>query len=267
MRSAKAVGAAMAVAAALVIAAGSARGCKHQTTRAHGPVPLAAGGAAVEDVDARADELIEDALTHKVRTWTFAIEQYDLRIEDAEMRTTLDSVLERSKADVAVNGGFFDANGKALGLAISDGKILSRLSTTISGGVMTFDGERLRLFASEGFAIPEGTRFAVQCKPRLVVDGAPNIKSDDGQRSERTALCLRDGGKTLDVVVVREASGAATGPSLFALGRFLAKRGCEGALNLDGGPSTGIAWREPDGKALQYAPRRGVRHAVTFTHR
>jgi uncharacterized protein YigE (DUF2233 family) len=233
----------------------------------HGQVPLAAGGAAVEDVDASTDELVEDALRNRVRTYTFALERYDLRIADVEMRTTLDSVLERTDADFAVNGGFFDANGKALGLAISDGMIVSPLSKTMSGGVITFDGERARLFASEGFTTPEGTKFAIQCKPRLVVEGAPNVKSDDGQRSERSALCLRDGGKTMDVVIVREASGAATGPSLYALGRFLAKRGCENALNLDGGPSTGVAWRDDDGKALQFAPRRGVRHAVTFKRR
>ena len=230
-------------------------------------VPLAAGGAAVDDGDGGSGEfLVEDALRHRARGWTFALEQYEMRIEDVGMSTALDAVLERTNAEVAVNAGFFDPSSKPVGLAMSDGIILSRVSTTMSGGVVTFDGERARLFASEGFTTPEGTRFAIQCKPRLVVDGAPNIRSDDGQRSERTALCLRDGGKTIEVVIVREESGAATGPSLFALGRFLARRGCEGALNLDGGPSTGIAFRE-DGKPRIFAPRRPVRHAITFKRR
>ena len=261
-----AAAAAVVAAVTLGVVSGKGRLRPRRVDPAAKRVPLAAGGAAVEDPDAAADEIVEDALRHRVRTWTVALPGYELEIEDAEMRTSLDALLERTGGEIAVNGGFFDPSAKPLGLAMSKGIVLSRLSTAMSGGVVTFDGERARLFASEGFTAPEGTRFAIQCKPRLVVDGAPNVKSDDGQRSERTALCLRDEGRTLDVVVVREASGAATGPSLYALGRFLARRGCEGALNLDGGPSTGIAWRE-DGQARQYSPRRGVRHAVIFKRR
>ena len=240
-------------------------GCKRRTaepTRAR--VPSAAGGAAVEDPDA-GDQIVEDARRYDVRTWSFALDRYDLRIEDVGMGTALDAVLERTNADLVVNGGFYDPEGKAVGLAMSDGAVVSRLAHT-TGGVVTFDGERARLWATETFAIPDGTRFALQCKPRLVVDGAPNVRSDDGHRSERTALCLRDGGKTIEVVIVRVDSTESAGPSLFALGRFLARHGCEGALNLDGGPSTGLAWRE-DGKVRLLAPRRPVRHAVTIKRR
>src|SRR5687768_12402185 len=117
-----------------------------------------------------------------------------MTIEDAAMATSLDQVLERSGAELVVNGGFFDPAGKPVGLAMSGGALISRLSTTMSGGVLTSDGERARLSPTESFVLPEGARFAVQCKPRLVVDGAPNVRSDDGHRSERTALCLRDEG-------------------------------------------------------------------------
>jgi len=146
---------------------------------------------------------------------------------------------------------------------------VSRLAPALSGGVVTWDGDRAKLWESESFAMPDGARFAVQCRPRLVVAGAPNVKSDDGHRSERTALCLRDGGRSIDVVIVKGASGGggeSAGPSLFALGRYLAQRGCEDALNLDGGPSTGVAWRE-NGAIRVLAPARPVRHAVTFRRR
>ncbi len=244
----------------------AAAGCRRQRTEpAEKRVPLAAGGAAVEDTDA-GDALVEDALRYPVRAWSFSLDRYEMKIEDVGMTTALDSVLERTGAELVVNGGFFDPTGKPLGLAMSDGAVLSRLSSAASGGVLTSDGERARLWETETFNLPEGTRFAIQCRPRLVVEGAPNVRRDDGQRSERTALCVRDGGKTVEVMIVKSEGGEASGPSLFALGRFLARRGCEGALNLDGGPSTGIAWRE-NGKTTLIAPRKGVRHAVAFKPR
>jgi uncharacterized protein YigE (DUF2233 family) len=238
-------------------------GCKRRSPDgSRGHVPLAAGGAPVDDGDA-GDSLVEDARRYDVRMWTFSLDRYQMRIEDVAMSTALDAVLTRANAELVVNGGFFDPRGKPVGLVMSDGAVLSRLATSLSGGVVTSDGERAKLWESESFAIPEGTRFALQCRPRLVVDGAPNVKRDDGQRSERTALCLRDGGKTVDVVIVTGTTAESAGPSLFALGHFLARRGCEGALNLDGGPSTGIAWRE-DGAVRLLAPHRPVRHGVSF---
>lgn len=249
---------------ALIVSSAGCRRRKADPTNVR--EPLAAGGAAVEDEGDASDALVEDARRYAVRTWPFSLDRYAMRVEDVGMTTALDAVLERTGAELAVNGGFFDPEGKALGLAMADGAMLSRLSITASGGVLTSDGERAQLWETEKFKLPEGTKFAIQCRPRLVVDGAPNVKRDDGQRSERTALCVRDEGKTVEVLTVKAESGEVSGPSLFALGRFLARRGCNGALNLDGGPSTGLAFRE-NGAITLLAPRRPVRHAVTFTRR
>jgi uncharacterized protein YigE (DUF2233 family) len=258
--------AAFVAAAALLTALLTVAGCKRRTSDAgRGHVPLAAGGAPADDGDA-GDALVEDARRYDVRTWTFALDRYEMRIEDVGMSTALDDVLKRANAELVVNGGFFDPQGKPVGLVMSDGAVLSRLATSLSGGVVTSDGERAKLWESESFKMPEGAKFALQCRPRLVVDGIANVKRDDGQRSERTALCLRDGGKTIDVVIVTSTSSESAGPSLFALGRFLARRGCEGALNLDGGPSTGIAWRE-EGAVRLLAPHRPVKHGVSFRAR
>lgn len=251
----------------LALAAALASCKRHDDRPARAHVPLPAGGAAVEEPDAGAvAPLIEDARRYEVRTWSFALDRYEMRMVDAGMSTALDALLSQSDAELVVNGGFFDPQGKPVGLVVSEGAVVSRLAPGLSGGVVTWDGERAKLWESESFAMPDGARFAVQCRPRLVVDGAPNVKSDDGHRSERTALCLRDGGKSIDVVIVKGSSGESPGPSLFALGRYLAQRGCEGALNLDGGPSTGVAWRE-NGAVRLLAPARPVRHAVSFRRR
>ena len=236
----------------------------------------AAGGS--NEGDSALDDpttLVEDHRRYRVRTWSFPLARYELRIEDAAMTTALDAILGKSDAELVVNGGFFGADNKPVGLAMSNGAVLSRLSKQMSGGVLASDGARAQLYPAELYQFDDaeaGTEagasvshtFAIQCKPRLVVGRAPNIKTDDGKRAERTALCLRDGGEVIDVVVVRGSEdGESPGPSLFALARHLFRVGCENALNLDGGPSTGVAWHE-DGGVQLLAPRAPIRHAITF---
>jgi uncharacterized protein YigE (DUF2233 family) len=265
------LGVLFAAAALLVL---SRRGAR----RASGLSRVPAGGAAqAEDAHAALESagdaggtamaIVEDARRYAVRVWSFGLDRYELRIEDAGMSTALDAVLGRANAELVVNAGFFDRDGKPVGFAVSEGAVLSRLGKTLSGGVLSSDGARADLFASEDFVFPDGGTFAIQCRPRLVVDRHANVKSDDGKRAERTALCVRNAGRTVDVVVVRGSEDAESpGPSLFALASHLADAGCESALNLDGGPSTGVAWREGDGVKL-LAPRGPVRHVIAFRER
>lgn len=229
--------------------------------------PSPAGGVASVTQEAAGSTIVENGRGYPVRTWTFPLERYELAILDVHMTSTLGAALERAGADVVANGGFFDKDGRPVGLAISGGERLSPIAPSLSGGVVTIDDERAQLLPTEGFVLPENTRFAVQCRPRLVVDGVANVRSDDGKRAERTALCLRDGGRTIELVVVRADDAAdEAGPSLFALARWLEQRPCEAALNLDGGPSSGVAWREGD-ETRVLAPRAPIRHAVAFRRR
>lgn len=244
----------------MLLAVAACRGDK-KADAAKGKVPLAAGGAP------SSGGLSEDAFEYEVKSWTRPLESYELTIEDVGMSTALDSVLERSGGDLVINGGFFDDQKKALGLTMSNGIRLSPVAKKMSGGILTVSGEgkKAELFETESFDPPEMLKFAVQCRPRLVVRGEPNVKSDDGKRSERTAVCLRDGGKTIEALVVKGGEG---GPSLYALGQWLAARGCEDALNLDGGPSTGAAWlEEGTGEKKLLAPRGPIRHAIVFKKR
>lgn len=228
----------------------------------------AAGGS--NESDTGSDDLtavVEDHRRYQVKTWSFPLARYELSIEDTSMTTALDTTLAKADAELVVNGGFFGPDHKPVGLAMSKGAVLSRLSKQMSGGVLVSDGDTAQLFAAETYEMPDGGTFAIQCKPRLVVDRVANVKTDDGKRAERTALCLRDGGKVIDVVIIRGSEdGESPGPSLFALARFLERSGCESALNLDGGPSTGVAWRE-DGGVQLLAPRAAVRHVVAFRER
>ncbi len=183
-----------------------------------------------------------------------------LRVLDLGMTRDLSRALEETSASLVVNGGFFDPAQRPEGLVISAGATLSARSDTLGGGVLAITGGRGALAAAEGFVAPPEAYFAIQARPRLVVDGASGIAKDDGRAAERTALCLRDEGRTLEVVVAR-GDAAGRGPTLALLADMLVRRGCSGALNLDGGPSTGVAWRE-DGKPHALSPRGPLRHAI-----
>jgi exopolysaccharide biosynthesis protein len=193
--------------------------------------------------------------------WSFSLRDVSLTIEDVHMGVRLDEVLERTSAELVVNAGFFDPAGEPLGLAVSDSRVLSPASKTMSGGVLRIDGGIGKLVATEDFELSAPIpNFAVQCRPRLVVGGRVNIRQDDGPRAARTALCLRDAGRTLEIVLGRPTSGVPE-PTLYELAVSLASLGCSDALNLDGGPSTGAAFRGPTGVEL-LAPRRAVRQAI-----
>ena len=53
----------------------------------------------------------------------------------------------------------------------------------------------------------------------------------------------RSGHGNVEIVLARGRNDEPGGPSLFRLARWLVAEGCEDALILDGGPSTGAAWR------------------------
>lgn len=195
--------------------------------------------------------------------WSFPLDSFEVGLSDVHGASDLASALRTSNAAFVVNGGFFDRDGAPIGLAVADHRVLSPFSRSLSGGVLVVTEGRASLFDADAFNANTNASFAIQCRPRLVVDRRANVKSDDGHRAERTALCARDEGRVLEVVLARSAVG---GPSLFAFARHLATDGCENALNLDGGPSTGAAWREASA-VREERPRGPIRHAIVVKRR
>ncbi len=186
-------------------------------------------------------------------------------VVDARMGTDLARYVRRG-ADLAINGGFYGTDERPEGLVVARRRTISPYLERIGGGIVALAAARaVQLDAEAPYELPEGTEFAIQCRPRLVVDGQVTIRRQTPQTAARTALCLRDGGASLDVYVARvDPSRGRAGPTLWTLAHHLVEEGCEQALNLDGGPSTGVAWRE--GRAIRHLPaRRGIRHAVLFS--
>lgn len=208
-------------------------------------------------------ELLPDGSTYLLHQFRFDLAHAEMSITDLGMTKPLRHALEDEDASLVFNGGFFSPTTAPEGLAFAGGTELSTLDRELGGGIVTVGTDHLgRLHDTADYAQPSGTAFAIQCRPRLIVDGAPNIRSDDGRRADRTVLCLRDGGRTMDLIIARtdDLTGMG-GPTLYELSRLLRGRGCRNALNLDGGPSTGVAWRERGG-IRSLSSRGPVRHGV-----
>jgi Phosphodiester glycosidase len=179
----------------------------------------------------------------------FSGHAFRIDLGDAELRLvpaggpstlqTVEQIASPFPAVVAVNASFFDSEGRAIGLAVSEGRLVAtgRRSTW---GALVVSGTDARIVPGSAISDPLAHRLIVQGLPRLVAGGkVPGLKP---QVAERTAVCAA-GSRVVIVVVNRAESNA------FA--RFLAEPaektglGCSDALNLDGGPSTQLVVRLP----------------------
>jgi len=153
--------------------------------------------------------------------------------------------LEKEEAVLAVNGGYFDPDNRALGLIIHEG-IVSGHPYQGFGGMFAIrgDGERVRVRwnVAEPYMPGEPLSSALQNFPMLVLPGgAPNMNIDDnGQLAPRTAVGQDRYGRLVFIV----SPGSVF--TLTRLGQWLAASDLdlEAALNLDGGSSSGLMVRE-----------------------
>ncbi len=142
---------------------------------------------------------------------------------------------EEHDAWLVVNGTFFSHSGEPMGLLRQGDAELNPLRTA-DWGVFEVDGRgNARLVHTRDYVPAAEVEMAVQCGPRVVIDGSvPSLKP---QSAHRTALCIR-GPSEVAVVITRGAVLAD------AFGAWLAHDlGCRDALLLDGGPSTQLSAR------------------------
>jgi uncharacterized protein YigE (DUF2233 family) len=140
-------------------------------------------------------------------------------------------------AVLVVNGGFFDTDGRPLGLRIADGRKVIGLRAVVDWGVLVLRPGRAAIVHSRDYATaaaaPPPVTGAIQVGPRIVIGGqVPGLKP---QAARRTAVALEPDGRRLTVVVANARLQAAD------LGRTLAGLGFKDALMLDGGPSTQLS--------------------------
>lgn len=158
---------------------------------------------------------------------------------DPPLRRTVEQIVASYPVVVATNASFFDKEGRAMGLAVDEGRAMVP-SNRRSWGALVIDGKQSRIMLGADIQDPLDHRLIVQGIPRFLVGG--KVQQLKPQVAERTAVCA--GGNT--VVLVVSTRAAAT-----AFARFLADPpdqgglGCWDALNLDGGPSTQLVVKLP----------------------
>lgn len=144
----------------------------------------------------------------------------------------------REKAVAAVNGGFFDTAGHSLGLRISGGRLRSRLKSS-DWGVFSIAGGKARIRHTRDFPrdrkLQHRISQAVQCGPRLVVDGAPTTVKP--QTARRIGIGIQRDGKVV-IALSDQALALQDWANLWASKSGL---NCRDALNLDGGGSTQLS--------------------------
>jgi hypothetical protein len=167
---------------------------------------------------------------------------------------------------LVINGGYWAYAGRRRiiqGLLVVNGKRIAPFVPRAGGGVLAVRADRAELSAAEDWQDDDSAQLALQCKPRLVSRGVVVPKLESQRRAARTALCIRDGGRTLDAYLTDERLR----PTLPELAAFLLAEGCADALNLDGGPSTAAIFRRPGDEPLAVGVGLELPYGLGFSAR
>jgi hypothetical protein len=207
-----------------------------------------------------ADAPVSD-MYHRFR---IALASTRIAFVDLHYRTPLVEAL--GEHTLVINGGYWAYAGERRviqGLLVVNGKRLAPFVPRAGGGVLSIRGGRAELIGADQWQADSAAELLLQCKPRLVSQGKLIPKLDAHRRAARTALCLRDGGNTLDAYLTDEHLR----PSLAELGAFLLAEGCTDALNLDGGPSTAAVFRRADDLPLAVGVGLELPYGLGFSPR
>jgi hypothetical protein len=184
----------------------------------------------------------EDAEAFSGHAFRIDLDVAELRLVPAGgplSRRTVEEIVAPYPAVVAINASFFDKEGRAMGLAVDEGRLIASGKRQSWGALVVKDKKALIVLGGD-INDHLAHRLIVQGIPRLVVGG--KVQQLKRQLAERTAVCAQD-----NVIVLVVSTKAET----TAFARFLADPpekgglGCEFALNLDGGPSTQLVVKLP----------------------
>jgi hypothetical protein len=169
-----------------------------------------------------------------------------------------------------INGGYFESDYRPSTWLV-DGAELAPKSDTSKGGVLALGtgdsasqlGSPSRPFVGAFSDLHFEPTLAVQSFPLIVeAGGRVGIHKDDGRRAARTIACLSE--RQLHFIVIAAPRG--DGPTLLETAQLLraprpAGFGCDVALNLDGGPSSGV-WFAPSIPTKSRPPMAPVAYAI-----
>jgi uncharacterized protein YigE (DUF2233 family) len=171
--------------------------------------------------------------TMRVRITAFRVSPRYVELAEGRPLTAA-AWLRAQHARVAVNAGYFDEMNRPLGLRVARARKVSSLRQA-DWGVFTIRHGRAAIVHTRDYRPSRYTTMAVQCGPRLVVDGkATQLKP---QWARRTGIGIDRTGK----VIIAIADGEISFDDWAAQWAAHDRLDCLNALNLDGGGSTQLA--------------------------
>ncbi len=190
-----------------------------------------------------ADEPVEDITILRIDPDRF---RFDVAYDPQGRK--LEDWLTETGADMIVNGGYFRKEQGTFipdGLIVADGETIGESYGDFAGMFAVGEnGPQLRWLRSTPYDPSEPLRAALQCFPVLIKPGGRigfPAESEDGIRARRTMIGQDRSGRILFLLAAR---------GFFTL-RQLSVYLHDGdldldiAMNLDGGPSTGMAFADP----------------------
>jgi len=157
---------------------------------------------------------------------------------------TIKFLAQEGHARLAINGGFFGADFKPLGLRISAGKQLNPIKRISWWGVFAIVLNKPQLFSFKDYAPAAKPEFAIQSGPRLVVAGSIPSTLKEGLDERAGIGATADG----DFIIAITERAWITTTEFAQWMRSSEGGGCINALNLDGGHSAQLYYEGTKGQ-------------------
>ena len=138
----------------------------------------------------------------------------------------------KTGAIAVINGGYFDDKTQAIGLRVADGKRTQNFYSKANWGVFTVRDGKATITHTRDYKGSPSTQQAMQCGPRLVVNG--KVTDLKPQSARRSGIGVDASGE----VVLAVCDGALSFQEWATLWADPQGLNCRNALNLDGGGST-----------------------------
>ena len=208
--------------------------------------------------------VVEDATAGQrvtVDVAIFSAKSISLRVIDNPDGQSLAAVMKREKCLCGVNGGYFDAEFKPLGLRVTDDTTFSPLRRArLITGILLQSDRAIDVVRVGEFSHTKKLIAAVQSGPFLV-EGNKRIRGlNDSQLARRTFAGLT----TNDRAVLGFCSDVSLGQlaNILATAPIAADSKIRRAMNLDGGSSSAFWFAREDGSAFSISGRKPVRDFV-----
>lgn len=161
---------------------------------------------------------------------------------------TIAELHEQHNSHLTFNGGFFTPEFNPTGLLISNSKTLNPLSNAdLLNGIFAIDTQNKPTIISPIAPIsPENYPFAIQNGPILILNGTPQIKTDDKKPASRTVIAINANNEIFIIMLKQSLLHMDNALSLYQLAQLIKENpnlnslNITSALNLDGGTSTGL---------------------------